>query len=256
MAHWAAEVIASMQAEKGDTSLRERYELEWGTEFWEFVDRALRPGAAILDIGAGRRPTIQPDQRPAGSHYVGLDVSGHELEMSDEGSYDETIVTDAQVPVLALIDRFDLIVAWQVLEHFSDVRQAVNAFHGYLKEGGWFVACLSGRHAAFAVANRALPARFGRGLVTRLMRRPTDTVFPAYYDHCDEHGLRTAFAGWDEVHIVPLWHGADYFARLPHLRSLYLRYEDWVIARGFTNLATHYVVAASKGGSRSVKEPK
>src|SRR5204862_6715334 len=38
--------------------LPSRYEQEWGTEFWGFVNRALAPGAAVLDVGAGRRPTI------------------------------------------------------------------------------------------------------------------------------------------------------------------------------------------------------
>jgi SAM-dependent methyltransferase len=228
-----------------------RYQEEWGTEFWEFVDRALSPGATVLDVGAGRRPTILPDQRPEDTHYVGVDISGAELAEADLGSYDEAVVADAQRLVPELVDRFDLIVAWQVLEHFRDLTSAAEAFRQYAKPGGWFVACLSGRNAAFAVANRILPNAVGERVVATLMRRPVETVFPAHYDHCDERGLHHAFSGWDEVRVIPLWHGADYFTRVPGLRALYVRYENWALAGGHGNLATHYVVAARKQGNEN-----
>jgi SAM-dependent methyltransferase len=223
------------------------YESEWGTEFWAFVRAAMRPGVAVLDVGAGRRPTISLGDRPEGSSYMGLDVSAEELEASPPGSYDETVAVDVQEVVPALADRFDLIVAWQALEHVADLPRAMHNLHRYARDGGWFVACLSGRHAVFAVANRLMPNRVGRGLVARLMRRPIDTVFPAHYDHCDDRGLRGALVEWDELHVIPLWRGADYFDRFPRLRSAYVYYEDWAFRRGLTNLATHYIVAARKG---------
>ena len=224
-----------------------RYRREWGIEFWGYVNAALRPGITILDVGAGRRPTLAPQDRPPDVEYVGLDLSAEELELSAPGSYDEKVVADASRPVPELIGRFDMIVAWQVLEHVAELPAAADAFHSYAREGGWFVACLSGRYAAFAIANRLLPNKLGRGLVSRLMRRPVDEVFEAHYDHCDQRGLRAAFFPWDELHVVPLWRGADYFERFPRMRSLYIKYEDWGIRRDHPNLATHYVVAARKG---------
>jgi SAM-dependent methyltransferase len=226
-----------------------RYEQQWGTEFWSYVDAALRSGAVILDVGAGRQPTIAPERRPPQSHYVGLDISGEELERAAPASYDEKVVADAQKPIPSLSGRFDLIVAWQVLEHFTDLPRASDSFRMLVKPGGWFVACLSGRRAAFSIVNRILPSPLAERLVAALMRRPVETVFPAHYDHCDERGLRRAFSDWDELHVVPLWRGADYFARLPGLRRLYVRYENFVMNRGFENLATHYVVAARKQGA-------
>jgi SAM-dependent methyltransferase len=225
-----------------------RYELEWGTEFWSYVNDALRPGVNVLDIGAGRRPTILPERRPPDVHYVGLDVSAEELEASEPGSYDEQFVANAEVLVPELVDRFDLIVAWQVLEHFRNLPAAADSFYAYARRGGWFVSVLSGRRAAFSIANRILPSAVGERVVARLMRRPVETVFPAHYDHCTESGLYEAFSSWEEVHVYPLWRGADYFERLPGLRGLYIRYEDWAIRRGHTNLATHYAIAARKDG--------
>ncbi len=226
-----------------------RYDEEWGTEFWEFVDPVLVPGATVLDIGAGRRPTILPERRPEGVRYVGLDISPSELESSDPGSYDEIVVADAEAVVPELAGRFDLIVAWQVLEHFRDLPAAAAAIHTYAKEGGWFVSVLSGRRAAFSVANRILPSALGSRLVALLMRREVETVFPAHYDHCDESGLHEAFSDWEEVHVFPLWRGASYFTRLPGLRRMYVVYENWAMEHGHRNLATHYAIAARKGGA-------
>jgi SAM-dependent methyltransferase len=225
---------------------RPRYATYWGTEFWEEVNSTLAGGRAVLDVGSGRRPTIAPEDRPAEVEYVGLDISAEELALAPDGAYDETVAADAKDLVQDLVGRFDLILSWQVLEHVQDLPRAATNFHGYARPGGTFVAMLSGRHAAYAVANRVLPADLARRFVARLRRRPIDTVFPAYYDHCDERGLREAFSGWEQVDVIPLWRGADYFDRIPGLLQLYLRYEDMAIKRGWNGLATNYVVIARR----------
>jgi SAM-dependent methyltransferase len=226
-----------------------RYNEEWGIEFWERVNQALQPGACVLDIGAGRRPTVAPEERPDGVHYIGLDVSESELGLAPQGSYDEVVVADAHMLVPSLVGRLDLIVAWQVFEHFRDLRAAASVFHQYTKPGGVVVACFSGRHAVFAIVNRLLPNGMGSRVTERLMRRPRDTIFPAYYDHCDARGLEAAFSEWESLEIIPLWRGADYFRRLRPLRGAYLRYEDWAVNRRMDNLATHYVIAARSAGA-------
>jgi SAM-dependent methyltransferase len=223
-----------------------RYELEWGTEFWELVNRALFPGASILDVGAGRRPTIPRVKRPTGTHYVGLDVAAEELRAAPAGAYDEAVVGDAQVSLPALAGRFDLIVSWNVLEHIRHLDRAASVLHEYAKPGGALVACMAGRNAVFAVANRLLPPRIGARLVSRLRRRAVEDVFPAYYDHCTARGLARAFVHWEQLEIVPLWHAADYFDLLPWAQRLYLVYENWAARQALTGLSTHYVVGARK----------
>jgi SAM-dependent methyltransferase len=225
---------------------RPRYATYWGTEFWDEVNSTLARAGAVLDVGSGRRPTIAPEDRPAGVEYVGLDISAEELALAPEGAYDQTVAADASDLVQDLVGRFDLILSWQVLEHVRDLPHAAANFHAYARPGGAFVAMLSGRYAAYAVANRVLPAETARKFVARLRRRPLDTVFPAHYDHCDEKGLREAFSTWEQVEVIPLWRGADYFERLPGLLSLYLRYEDLAIRRGWNGLATNYVVIARR----------
>jgi 2-polyprenyl-6-hydroxyphenyl methylase/3-demethylubiquinone-9 3-methyltransferase len=222
------------------------------TDFWERVRPAVASAAAVLDVGSGRRPAVPPTARPKGAHYVGLDISAHELALAPPGSYDETVVANAAQLVPELVGRFDLIISYGVLEHIRDLPPAVRNFHAYLKPPGTFLAWLSGKNAVFAIVNRLVPDSFGRRLVARLMRRELNTVFTAYYDHCDSKGLHAAFSGWDEIEIIPLWRGAGYFERFPGLLGLYLRYEDFAIARGWNRLASHYVVEARRTGEREL----
>lgn len=221
-----------------------RYQEEWGKDFWDRINAALHPGTAVLDVGAGRRPTISIEERPSDIEYVGLDVSLPELEAAPPGSYDEIVAIDVHELAPALVGRFELIVMWQVLEHFRDLRLAASIIRQYAKPGGLLVAHLSGRNAVYSIANRILPDRVANRTASLLMRRPLETVFPAHYDHCDAKGLAEVFAQWRSVEVIPFWRGADYFQRLGPLRGLYVRYEDWTVARAMDNLATHYTLAA------------
>jgi SAM-dependent methyltransferase len=242
-----AEFVSMAAVSPGvQTHGRARYARYWGTEFWDRVHRSLPSAAQVLDVGGGRRPTILPHERDRQVHYVGLDPVGAEMALAPPGSYDEEVEGRAEECAAALVGRFDLIVSWQVLEHVRDMERAVANFHAYLKPSGKLVCMLSGRNAVYAIPNRMLPKSVARVVVSRLRRRPLDTVFPAYYDRCDERGLRAVFSGWDELEVIPLWRGADYFERLPGLRGAYLRYEDLAVARRWTGLATHYLVAGRK----------
>lgn len=56
-----------------------RYRTAWREPFDANVAARLREGMTILDIGAGRHPTLPPEGRPPGTIYVGLDISGDEM---------------------------------------------------------------------------------------------------------------------------------------------------------------------------------
>lgn len=226
-----------------------RYEPQWGKEFQALVREGLFPGVAILDVGAGKRPAIPPSDRPAGTHYAGLDISAEDLEIAPPDAYDETVVSDAGVLVPSLVGRFDLIVSRWVLEHVRHVDRAASVFHQYARPGGRLVARLAGRNALFAIANRVLPHAVAARIAAGLSQRRVERVRPAYYDHCTERGLREAFSDWDEVEIVPHWRAAYYLDRLPRLQRVYLGYENWTANRGITRLATHYTISARKGAA-------
>lgn len=225
--------------------LPERYAVPWRRPFYEYVERVLAPGAAILDVGSGRSPAIPVELRPPGCHYVGLDISARELEGAPVSSYDETLVADLQELGPELAERFDLVVSWQVLEHVDSLVVALDRMHMCLRSGGHLAALLSGRWALFAVANRLIPRRIGVRLMGATLERDPETVFPARYDRATMGGLTAALGGWTEAEVVPRYRGAGYLCAFPRLQALYLVYEGWV-RKSHPNLATHYLVFAQK----------
>ncbi len=228
--------------------LPERYEKPWRQPFEEAIFERLTPGCAVLDIGSGRHPTIPFDKRPADTAYTGLDISLEELLEAGPGAYGETVEADASLRQENLIDRFDLVVSWQVLEHVRDLESTIESIRDYLKPGGRFVAMFSGGRSVFGLINRTLPDRLGSRIVDRTMNRTENNipVFPAHYDRCTAKDLDPLFADWSTYELTPLYHGAAYFNFLPPLRSAYLVYENSIHRRNAANLATHYLVVAER----------
>lgn len=220
--------------------LRGRFDAELGER--------LAPGAKVLDIGSGRHPAIPPEDRPGGLEYVGLDLSRDELIAAGPDAYSEAVEADATTLVPELLDRFDLIVSWQVLEHVKDLDATIGHIHRYLSPGGRLVAQFSGSWSAFGVINRILPNRVGAKIVDRTMKRTENNipVFPAYYDRCSARQIDRIFTGWSRYELVPYYYGATYFNFLPPLRRLYLLYEDAIARADRRNLATHYLVSADR----------
>lgn len=229
-------------------ALPERYAEPWRDRFYASITPRLSAGMSILDVGSGRNPSLVKAERPERALYAGLDLSAEELAAAGPGAYDESIVADATAVQPALAGRFDLVLSWQVLEHVKPLPQAMDNFHLYLKPGGVLVALFSGSWSAFGIANRVLPDRVGSELVGRVMRRRNSDrpVFPAHYDGCHASALRTTLADWSSVEITPLYRGASYFHFSSVLSRLYLAYENRAKRRGMENLATHYLLVATR----------
>jgi 2-polyprenyl-6-hydroxyphenyl methylase/3-demethylubiquinone-9 3-methyltransferase len=230
----------------GRAAIPARYERHPSALFGDAVRAQLRPGMAILDVGSGRRPALDPTERPPDCEYTGLDVSRRELELAPAGSYRGHVVADVTTPVAALRDRFDLIVSWQVLEHVSDTDRALANMRDYLRPGGRLVALLSGRFSAFGVINSAIPARLGVVLMHRLLRRDPDSVFPAHYDRCHARALQRSLASWTGARVEPIFQGGAYFNFALPLRRAYFAYEDWAWRSGRADLATHYLLICER----------
>jgi SAM-dependent methyltransferase len=223
------------------------YDEHWLDAWWERVRPAITPpGLTVLDVGSGRRPIVPVSERSPGTTYIGLDVSGSELELAGSEAYDERIVADAADRRPELDGRCDVVLSHQVFEHVRALDVAVDNIAGYLKPGGRLVTMFSGTFSAFGIVNRVLPEPIGFRLVAWRMGRDLDDIFPAYYHACYDRAVHRLFASWSDVDIVPLFRGADYFAFNRWAHGGYLAYEEWARLTDRRNLATHYLVTARR----------
>jgi SAM-dependent methyltransferase len=229
----------------GDLPTQYRFPLEH--EFDRRVARALRPGIHVLDVGSGRRPCVPGELRPRGAFYVGLDVSGDELAAAGGGSYDDRVVADVAGPVqLGLVDRFDLVVSFQVLEHVRPLDRALDNMRAYLRPGGRMIVQMSGAFTPFSLLGRVVPHGAKVRVLERFLDRDPVKVFPAHYDRCWASALRHLTAdSWGEVEVVPLHRGAAYLHFSKPLRAAYLVYERSLARHGLDDLAAYYIVDAA-----------
>ncbi len=220
-----------------------RYGQRMQDEFLARLAPLLMPGVRILDVGAGRSPTLAPADRPPGCHYAGLDISSEELEAAGSDAYDAGHVHDISRPHPELRD-FDVVISWQVLEHVSSLPGALSNLHAMLRPGGTLLAQLSGSFAAFAIAARVIPHSLRVMLMVRYLGHGEELKFPTHYDHCYARALDRLLSGWESSEIIPFFRGAPYFAMSRPLQRLYLGYEDFIESHAIDSLATHYLVVA------------
>jgi SAM-dependent methyltransferase len=220
-----------------------RYGYQMQNVLLERLEPLLLPGIAILDVGAGRSPTIAPERRPAGCTYVGLDISAEELNESEPQAYDEKIVQDVSKP-LSVERPFDIAMSWQVLEHVRPLDRAFENLRLVLRPGGTLLAPLSGYYAAFSLLARVMPHTLRVWAMTRFLAHPEELKFPTHYDHCNSRALRQMLSSWSRVEIVPFYRGADYFRAFRPVQRAYLAYEAVIERHALESLATHYLVVA------------
>lgn len=219
----------------------------YGYRMQDVFLKRLRPllveGVTILDVGAGRSPTLAPADRPRGCRYLGLDISAEELQAAGPDAYDETYVHDISEPLGAIRD-VDVIISWQVLEHVESLPRAFSNLRQMLRPGGTLLAQLSGSYAAFALAARVMPHRLRVRVMARYLGHAEELKFPTHYDHCTARAITKLLCDWESSEIVPFFRGAPYFSMSRPLQRLYLRYEDFIASRQWNSLATHYLVVA------------
>ncbi|MEJ7788639.1 MAG: methyltransferase domain-containing protein [Thermoleophilaceae bacterium] len=222
-----------------------RYGGQMQSELMDRLTPLLEPGVAILDVGSGRGPTLAPEDRPPGCHYVGLDVSEDELRAADRDAYDETIVHDIarRLPVDA---QFDLVISWQVLEHVRPLDAALESLRHALRPGGTLLAQLSGSFASFALASRLMPHRLRVLAMSKLLGHRVEEKFPTHYDRCYHRALERMLEPWSSATVIPFYRGATYLSFFRPFQRVYLGYESLAARRGMLDLATHYLVVARR----------
>jgi 2-polyprenyl-3-methyl-5-hydroxy-6-metoxy-1,4-benzoquinol methylase len=227
--------------------LPERYREKWVGPVTDAAAAAIRPGSSVLDVGGGAMPIIPTAARPEGTTYVGLDVAEGEMEKAPDGSYDETYVAEIEKPPSELLERFDLAVSFQVLEHVNSMEQALEGTRACLKPGGTFVSQMTGGKAWFAMLNRMIPDSVAEFGMEKLLGREPETVFHANYDASTYSDLIELLGSWKSVKLQPRYLGATYLSFSRPLAWAYVHgYENRLVRRDKRDFATHLVLTAVK----------
>jgi ubiquinone/menaquinone biosynthesis C-methylase UbiE len=207
------------------------------------VEATLSAGMTVLDVGSGRAPIVPAVNRPAGVHYVGLDISADELEVAGPGAYDEALVSDITQFDAAYADRFDLVISLYMLEHVRPIDAALENMRRYLKPGGRLLAQFAGGRSLTARLNRLMPDRFARTVVSQVIPgRVPANVFPTEYDRCTASAIRSIMGNWSVGDVTPQHTGAVNFAFSNLVLRAYLSAEDALVNR--PDAATRYLLTA------------
>ncbi len=70
--------------------------------------------------------------------------------------------------------------------------------------------------------------------------------FPTHYDRCYKSALEQMLGPWSNGSVTPLYRGAGYFAFSSAAQQGYVAYESLVARRPISQLATHYLVSATR----------
>jgi len=169
-----------------DKSAREALERRHYPELQEVVfgrvraalEQRLPAGARVLDSGSGPGSWILQEQRSADGTRIGLLV-GQDVYCPDVTHLDGFVLARCEALPFAA-HSFDLVLAYNVIEHLPDPERAFREVARVLAPGGVFVFKTPAVHTpVFAVA-RLLPTRVHRRF-KRGVGVEAEGVFPTYY---------------------------------------------------------------------------
>lgn len=219
----------------------------FGATYTRRVLEAVRPGARITDVGAGRVTRFAP-QLPAGCELIGVDVRPEDLKENAALAVRVTrdVIADG-FPVESA--RSDVVCSQFVLEHMPDLRAFGAGTFSALKPGGVTVHLFAGRRSLFASLNRLLPERVARRLLFWLRPQSVEVAgFKAYYDRTDPRAARAVFerAGFVEVTVDLSWENSQYFQWFLPAFVLVRAWESAIERLGLDDVASYVILTARK----------
>ena len=212
-----------------DRMLPKELTVDGYTHFTEsFAPRYLRPGMKVYDIGAGKRPHIDPEtKRRLGLQVVGLDIDQGELDRAPAGAYDEVVCAD--ITQYRGKGDADLVICQALLEHVRDVEKAFETIASILKPGGEAVIFVPSRNAVFARLNLLMPHELKRQVMFTVFPHTKQAQgFPSYYDRCTPADFRALAVKYGlTVEEAEVYFASFYFS---FFFPLYAAWRAWTMA--------------------------
>jgi SAM-dependent methyltransferase len=215
-------------------------------EFWRAL--AETDVRVVTDIGAGQHWAFCSRLKCRFNfRLIGVDVDAAEIARNPD--LDVRIVADACRSIGVDDGSVDIITARAAVEHLAETGSFLKNCHSALRPGGMVILTFSGRHAPFAILNRALPGPVSDWLLNNLLPdRPEKLGFKAYYDRCTDSGIRRAAesAGLQVRDVFCGYYSSDYFAFFAPLCLLSCAYDHLRHILDVKDLASYYTVVLAK----------
>jgi SAM-dependent methyltransferase len=221
--------------------------LGYGDELKAIV--AVHPEAALLELGAGRRPSFTFAEMPSTVRtYTVNDISADELALLPEG-YDQACF-DVSGDASNFSDHYDVVFSRFLAEHVADGEAMHRNVYQVLREGGVAFHLIPTLYAVPFVINKFLPERLTSWVLAKFApRRAINPKFPAYYSMCygDPKKMirKLAEIGYSKVEIRNFY-GHFYYERIPVLRGVHRWFSALAARREWTRLSSYAYIKASK----------
>lgn len=172
-------------------------------EFYLRLRTLLRPGQAVLDLGAGRAAWFDDlripsttrsllDLRGDGRTFYGCDV---DPVVKTNPLLDEAAVLPSSRSSLPYEDSsMDIVVSDWTFEHLADPRITASEISRVLRPGGWFGARTPNKNGYISLANRAVPERLHTSMLSKIQpHRQEQDIFPTHYRANSHRAVTEAF---------------------------------------------------------------
>lgn len=148
-----------------DTGLRNYLRRRFIRYFDEHFLRADARGASLLEVGCARSVWPSYFAQVHGLTVAGLDYSPVGCEQSRamfrrDGIAGEVVEGDLFAPPAALLDRFDYLLSFGVVEHFEDTAGAIRSMARMLRPGGRMFTLIPNQIGLMGSVQKRLDRRF------------------------------------------------------------------------------------------------
>jgi SAM-dependent methyltransferase len=185
-----------------DRSLENHVNLSLHSVFIEILQGLKTDEMELLELGCARSVWLPYFSGNFGFNVSGLDYSGDGCTqaraiLKREGIEGRVFHADIFTPDETLLERFDVVVSFGVVEHFEDTAASLEAVSGFLRPGG--------------LAITVIPNLMGiLGFVQRIINRPVYDMHKLL--SCEDLSAASSAAGLEGFHcryLVPLNFGIN-----------------------------------------------
>jgi SAM-dependent methyltransferase len=205
---------------------------------------ALATNRRLLEIGAGRRPLLTPEEiRERNIRYTANDIMQHELDLIPF-AVDKAVFDSCGGIPPECTGCFDVICSKMVQEHVNSGEKFYRNILKLLSNGGVALNFHPTLYSLPFLINRAFPEHLTR-MVLRVLKPERNgrkiPKFPARYELCYSSATTASIIsriGFSAVHIIPFYHH-EYFAGIPGLRALDNALSAWARRRNIRALSSY-----------------